>query len=319
MQGRTRGQRGPEWIAGRCELFLLVVLPSLMGAALAEPENAPAASIRDSMSSARIVGVDFSAAADAGRKTWIAEGAIDAGGALVVVSLVRASELPGGAVERDGALAALVAWIAELGDAVVGMDFPFGLSRELVEEVDYPSFLREFGSRFATSADFRARCTERAGGRELKRAADVSARTPMSPYNLRLHRQTFHGIRDVVAPLVCSGAARAAPMCGDGAWAGPTLIEICPASTLKRDGLYGPYKGPGEEHLARRRAIVRALEIAGRVKKLSRSMRSRVLDDAGGDALDSVIAAEASARAWRDGLRAPGRGREAMVEGWVFV
>ena len=79
------------------------------------------------------------------------------------------------------------------------------------------------------------------GRKELRRVTDIEARTPLSPYNRRIYKQTYYGIRDVIAPLIASGAACALPMQAaipDRAW----LLEICPASTLELMGLRESYK-----------------------------------------------------------------------------
>ncbi len=91
----------------------------------------------------------------------------------------------------------------------------------------------------------------------------------------------------------------------------PWLIEICPASTLKRLDLYVPYKGKSDRHRAARTKILTALPI-----RLSRAIRSAVLDDPEGDALDSIIAALAVFRAeHQTGFSVPTRYRR---EGFVF-
>lgn len=139
------------------------------------------------------------------------------------------------------------------------------------------------------------------------------------PYNLRLYRQTYFGLRDVLYPLVRDGRASVLPMQRaqpDRAW----LLEICPASTLKREGMYWPYKGKMDEHRTARASILERLEATGTLSIPAPAVRSAVLEDRGGDALDSVIAALAAFRA----LRAPAfpgvEGNDAYVlEGYVYV
>jgi hypothetical protein len=84
-----------------------------------------------------------------------------------------------------------------------------------------------------------------------------------------------------------------------------------------RRGLYGPYKGPGRERRDARARIVAALRARGELQ-VRRSRAARLVDDAGGDALDSVVAAVAVAGALRTpGFPRPGwhpdYAREAMV------
>jgi len=245
----------------------------------------------------RSVGVDFSAARDAGRRIWIATLEIDRDGSTLI-DLRRGLDLPGGALEREDAIVALRSFLAEQTDAVVGIDVPFSLPAPLIDEEDWPAFLRAYAGRFADAEAFRAAMLDRAGGRELKRRTDRDARTPFSAYNLRLYRQTHHALRALLAPLIIEGRATGAPMqeARDGL---PILIEACPASTLKRLDLYEAYKGRGEEKASVRERILASLSAAGRLRASSSDERV-IVEDAGGDALDAVVAALASARVARE-------------------
>ncbi|PSQ45069.1 DUF429 domain-containing protein, partial [Halobacteriales archaeon SW_7_68_16] len=70
----------------------------------------------------RVLGVDFSGAADAGRSTWVTEAHLAEGG-LTVVDCYRAAAKWG--PDRERAHAGLRARVAEVGTA--GLDFPFSL------------------------------------------------------------------------------------------------------------------------------------------------------------------------------------------------
>jgi hypothetical protein len=85
----------------------------------------------------------------------------------------------------------------------------------------------------------------------------------------------------------------------------PWIIETCPASTLKHAGLYPSYKGPSGSARDARRHIVRGLVRSGLVAPLSPSLRRLAIDNTGGDALDSMIAAAATGRAFLTGALAP--------------
>lgn len=244
-------------------------------------------------------GVDFSGAVDAGRKIWIA--AITAeNDRLRVIDCRQALELPGGAVGREGAIAALRHFITRQSDTDesgtrFGLDFPFSLHRSLIRHPTWEPFARQFADDFPTAqALYEAGQAARiALGSPLQRRTDVEARTPFPPHNLRLFRQTYYGIRDLLAPLIADDAARVLPM--QPAAAGkPSLIEICPAVTLKRLGLYVSYKGKTPAHAANRERLVTAFETLGLV--ISPPVRTLLLSDPEGDALDSVIAAFATAR-----------------------
>lgn len=260
----------------------------------------------------KLLGVDFSAAADAGRALWVAEGRLRAG--IVEVTALRpARELPGGGLARAAALAALRAYIAEQGEALVGIDAPNSLPRALVTQ-NWRRWLAGFAALHPTPEAFRDACRVATGGRELRRASDLAARTPFAPWNLRLYRQTWHAVAAVYAPLVEAGAVTVAPF-QPPLPGKPRLAEICPASTLKHLGLYRPYKGRAAGLPAARGAILEAIRAATPLR-LPKPLARRALEDSGGDALDAVIALAAAARcqlAGRFGAHEP------RHEGEVFV
>ena len=174
-------------------------------------------------------------------------------------------------------LAALVGYITGLGDAVVGVDVPFGLPEPLIGAADWLDFIGTFAERWPDPASFRAGCRAAAGGRELRRRCDAEARTPFCPYNLRLQRQTWHAVAGVRAPLVLDGRAAAAPM-QTAVRGKPILLEACPASFLKNraDGLYKPYKGKTSAHRKQRRVILAALIESNLLYPPSDALRRRV-------------------------------------------
>jgi len=234
----------------------------------------------------RIIGIDFSGAADAGRKIWIAQCRI-VGGRLRVDRCDPASALFGCTAGPEASCAALVAYLRALGPAAVGCDFPFSLAAPMVQASTWPEFLAGFAWRYPTAAVFHARSHRQWG--EPRRRCDGAAKTPFAPTNCRLYRQSYHGIRDVLAPLIGAGAARALPLQAPSPGV-PWLLECCPASALKLLGCYRPYKGAGVEHARQRLAILRMLEANG-VARVSAGMRRTLVAQTGGDALDSVVAA----------------------------
>jgi hypothetical protein len=261
----------------------------------------------------RAIGVDFSGARDAGRAIWIAEGAIRKSG-LELVDCRPAAELPNGARPRAPALAALVAYLGQQTDAVIGCDFPVGLPKILVEEADWPGFLMQFAKRHTNAEAFRADCRKRSE-HELRRPTDIEAKTPFCAWNLRLYRQTYHGIADLLAPLVAAGRATVGPMqppAEGRAW----ILETCPASVLKRLGLYRSYKGRAATQVRNRRAILDALVEHGALAAPARKLRAALVADPGGDALDAVIAALAAAAAAR--RNHPPASAEEMLGGKVY-
>ena len=245
------------------------------------------------MTRRRVLGVDFSGARQAGDHIWIAAGT-RSGGRLSLESCLPAHELPGGGRDRQSALAALTAFLKSERRAAAGLDFPFALPRSLVAEDRWEDFVRGFPRHYPDADCFREACRRAAAGRELKRQTDVEARVPFSAYNLRLYRQTYFGIADVLLPLLESAAASAVPM------QPPTprkvlLAEACPASLLKRLGLYVPYKGRGGALNDVRRSLIKTLIDKGLLNEPDKLLADTMVGDPGGDALDAVLAAIAAA------------------------
>src|SRR5512141_2705512 len=97
----------------------------------------------------RIIGIDFSGGANAGRKIWIASGRVD-NGVLLVEHCLRGEALPGSSRRRAECLAALRAHIRSTGEALIGLDFPLGLPRVLMNGQTWLQFIRGFADRFTT-------------------------------------------------------------------------------------------------------------------------------------------------------------------------
>ena len=270
--------------------------------------------------STRVHGVDFSAAArDAGEKTWVATGTVAAGELRIesVEPLVEFADLS--SADRDEALQALTTWIQELDEsAVVGLDFPFGLPRFIVEETGHDSW-RSFINGFPDTlihgpADgdddgdgngdtddpvraFAERCVEltdeHGEGTYDKRETDgaVGAR---SPYGFIADTITFYGMRDVLAPV--ADAVRVEPMDSLGndrpETAGPTLVETYPAAVLDALGLCRTnYKGSSDAERTRRRRNAEGLASESDViYKQPEDLVDRIVANDGGDALDAVAA-----------------------------
>lgn len=266
---------------------------------------------------ARIVyGVDFSGGAQAGRKIWLAE-LRAAKNKLVVESLTPAYRLPGGGKKREAALAGLREFIADETTAVFGLDTSLGLPQAVMLHDSWDEMVAHFADDYPSDDAFRERCREQTGGRELKRETDITARTPLAAYNIRMYRQTYYGIRDVVAPLVQSGAISVLPFHPPDPprnW----VIEVCPASTLKRLSLYDSYKG---KTYAQRKARERLIMILQREHGIliTPEQRDRLISNTDGDVVDSVLAAYATHLALKAGRLHPDQFSEReRCEGVVF-
>lgn len=254
-----------------------------------------------------IWGVDFSGARLAGEKIWLAQARVR-GEQLHVERLLRADELPGSSLERDVALAALVRALSQDPNAVAGLDFPFSLSRASLGNQNYCDFLN-------ASADFADADAFKAAFVDARRQTDIEGKTPFSPLNHRLYRQTFHGIRDVLRPLTNQGAA-IVPMMQPTAHA-LWLLEICPASTLKKEKLYLSYKGKSDSQRDNRATILSQIQERFGVRA-DEAMSERMIADPEGDALDAVLAALGTWRGLRNAQSLQPRNEWDFLEGRVY-
>lgn len=266
----------------------------------------------------RIFGIDFSGAARAGEKIWIATGH-DEEGILRIEDCRRAETLPGSGRERDRCLAALRRFIASQSEGIFGLDFPFGLPRVMLQDRIWEAFVEAFPGRYGSPQAFRDACLRAGGGRELKRASDGAGKAPFSAYNLRLYRQTYYGISEVLLPMVRDHLVCVLPM--QQAEPGkPWILEVCPASTLKAKNLYVPYKGRESELAHARFRILHEIERRGAVYPIAPSIAEAVVTDPEGDALDSVIAALTTFEVLKDGrLFDRAFTASSMIEGYLYV
>ncbi len=273
-----------------------------------------------------IYGVDFSGAKDAGKKIWIAEGVIEES-RLHIEKCESAVTFLETSNDRDKCLSALSKFLASKGEAAIGLDFPFSLPREIVQKLfgvnNWEGLIQLFAERYSKHSEperFREDCRASDGGHEVKRETDREVRAPWAAYNLKLYRQTYFGMREILAQLVRDKAVCVLPM-QDALPGKPWLLEICPAATLKNLGLYGsPYKGKGEEQCKSRKHILQEIEKLGPLCIPDANVRERVLQDQNGDALDSVLAALATFRTISDPMAlAAAKNEKYVLEGYIYV
>lgn len=264
----------------------------------------------------QFAGIDFSGARDAGKHIWLCE-AEAVSGRLRVTACRPAADLPGGASARAAALSALRDSIAARRGVLFGVDFPPGLPRAAMRHDSWRAMMRHFTDDYPDAETFRERCKADAGGREIRRRADTEAATPFCVYNLRLYRQTYYGLRDLIAPLVQADAARVLPF-QTPADDVPLLAESCPASTLKALGLYAPYKGAD---YAMRQARARLLDtLCARFPvDLPDVLRESLAQNPGGDALDALLAAFGVWRYVESGRPLNPPGGDYALEGYVYM
>jgi hypothetical protein len=264
-------------------------------------------------------GVDFSGAARPGDDIWLASA--EPAGDGIHVTACRSAREAFDATGRADVLRALRRWLAD-ADGTVGLDVSFGLPRAVLPALeDWPATLawvaREFhgadGKGMQSTLKQRARASH-VDGVELKRATDGPTGAS-SPYSFITRYQTLHAVRDLLAPLVLGDGVSVAPMCpGDE----PRLCEVYPASTLRALDLPDErYKGGTHEgERDRRERIVAGLRAWG--VDLDEGTAETLVAEGGGDALDSVVAAVAVARAAESGF-AVDESRYDPLEGYIYV
>ena len=259
----------------------------------------------------QICGVDFSGARLAGQNTWIAtlqpNRRKGTGPRLDLVDLQALEDLCGTA-ERSTALSHLVKLVSASSRTLWAMDFPFGIPVELMplgarwhDQFDLIEEYAEDGYGLGLECIRRAR--RRGKPMHVRRLTDHDERAPFDPYHYRIIYQTFHGMRDVLAPLrrrrrtaILPFQYRRLPS------AERVLVEACPSSTLKRLGLpHQNYKQPAGGPLLpyRRRTRRRIVSGLRQHVAITPAQQRVIMRNGGGDALDAVIAAVGAEWAWR--------------------
>jgi|GEM_PF-719358 len=197
-------------------------------------------------------------------------------------------------------------FILQHTQSLIGIDASFGIPSELLSENRWDAWINAFPSLYTDADAFRERCqqgsplSEKGGSKELKRQTDVEQKTPFSPYNLRHYRQTYVTLNDILRPLVAGQKVDVLPM-QTGTTNHSWVVETCPASLIKRalNVKKTPvYKGKTDPHrMQRERILDTLLETDG--VYISPEYRVMILDQTGGDALDSVIMAWYLYHLWR--------------------
>ena len=250
-----------------------------------------------------VFGVDYSGAKHAGKTAWLAE--VDVTSRPKLVALDPLGRLAGDD-GRDAVNVWLVERIAGGDDALWAMDFPFGLPVEiapdgwrsqLAEVTAWPDGAGAFGHECVR------RCRAAVGTMHVRRDTDREAKAPFDCFHYRIIYQTFHGMRDVLAPLADVPRTAVYPFQPRKLPAARrVLVEACPSSVLKRWGLpHQNYKQPAGgpvavRRLRNRQTILR--DLSARVD-FTTHRRRVMLRNPGGDALDAVLAAVGGWTAWR--------------------
>ncbi|WP_242392211.1 DUF429 domain-containing protein [Anaeromyxobacter oryzisoli] len=252
----------------------------------------------------RVVGVDWSGAADAPRKVWVAEIVFGAGAPRL--EAIRRPFSEGGA---ETVSAALGKYLSSETYDVAGLDFCFGLEQGHISSLRLPTggpalLGQSLASCYRTPEEFRE-----AVGAERKRVTDQERAAPFAPTNLRMYKQTYWGLRAM------SGTTVAIP---PWAFAGTrVVVEVLPAAVAKWLGCVTSYKGRGEEAKRQRRDLVAKIK-ASTGMSVNDADVTEIVDDKEGDACDAVLAALAAASAWASAFAGAPSVVCASGEGWIY-
>jgi hypothetical protein len=242
-----------------------------------------------------LLGCDFSSAPSRKKPIVIALGAAS-NGRVVLSKLVKIDTL---AVFSD--------WLQQPGPWLGGFDLPFGLPRELVETLGWPTdwlaCMTHYQalSREQIRATFAAFCNSRPiGGKFAHRATDFLAGSSSSmkwvnpPVAFMLHAGVPLLLQAGVqlpglSPGVGSEQSRQKPRVALEAYPGLLAREVLGQRSYKSDDK----QRQTPERLIARKDLITALEQGntrlGLRLKLSHAQRDALVDDARGDALDAVL------------------------------
>ena len=248
------------------------------------------------------LGVDWSGAADAGRKIAAAR-LVWAGDRARLDWLV----FPFGKIGPAEVAARFAGWLDSTDVAVAGLDFCFDLAAESMPAGAPRTGPRDFGrfvaANYPTPELFRAAVQP-----ERRRLTDRLTSAPFAPTNWRMYRQTYWGLRAL------AGVTWPVPPWDDP---GPrTLVEILPASVAR--SLVGrlAYKGGTDAARAGRAAILAALGERYRFEA-DASQSAQLLGDPGGDSLDAVLGAVGAWHARRVNFATGAK--DLRGEGWIYA
>ena len=233
-------------------------------------------------------------------------------------------------LERLESLQAFGHWLGQPGQWIGGFDFPFGLPRELVEHLRWPTQWRECMEHYAAltrneiRTTFAAFCDARpVGGKFAHRAFDRQAGS--SPSMKWVNPPVAFMLHAALPLLLAANVHMPGLHEGDPA---RVALEAYPGLLARELIGKRSYKSDDRakqtpERLIARKDLLHALELgATRLSlrlKLTNAQRDTLVHDASGDSLDAVLCLVQAAWAARHG--APRYGLpEAFdpLEGWIL-
>ncbi|AUV81211.1 hypothetical protein C2R22_05670 [Salinigranum rubrum] len=271
-----------------------------------------------SLTRTHMFGVDFSGSQTPGRSIWITEARYNTGGFKIescrsAIDRFNLSSNP----SRDTVYNELRDLVRSHPSAVFGFDFPFSLPEPVIGDNTWPEYLDTLQNYFDNHSAERfrknrvGRAESATGARYLRRETDWKY-GGQCPYSPQIQYQTLYGQRDLLAPLITKGGARALPL-QTRVNKSPWLIEVYPAATLSLLGFYRQGYKNQPKSKERRESNVDGLRNRG--VKINNSIRDicRKSDDAH----DSLFAAYAVLNALQDDFPKDNNG--AAIEGQIFV
>jgi hypothetical protein len=262
-----------------------------------------------------VAGIDFTSAPTRRKPITVAHGRSSGG----VVRLDR--------IDTHADFAGFSRWLAGPGPWVAAFDFPFGLPRELVLALgwptEWPALMRHYAAltRAQIRETFAAFCAARpSGGKFAHRATDGPAGS--SPSMKWVNPPVAYMLHAGVPLLIGAGVHLPGLLAGDSqrvaleGYPGMLARELLGSRSYKSDDR----ARQTPERLIARKDLVEALERGasrwGLRLKLSHAQRDDLVADASGDRLDAVLCLVLAA--W--GAARPGFGLPAdldPLEGWT--
>jgi hypothetical protein len=264
-----------------------------------------------------LVGCDFSSAPSRRKPIVLALGTL----ASSRVVLTR--------LEKFATLQAFAEWLAQPGEWIGGFDFPFGLPRELVEHLGWPTDWRECMRHYATLSrtqireTFAAYCDARpTGSKFAHRRFDKLAGS--SPSMKWVNPPVAYMLHAAVPLLLDAGVSLPGLHDGDPQ---RVALEAYPGLLARELIARRSYKSDEKakhtaERLIARKDLITALE-QGRTRlglrlKLTHAQRDALAEDASGDSLDAVLCLVQAAWAAQHGAPRYGLPDELdPLEGWI--
>lgn len=268
-----------------------------------------------------LIGCDFSSSPSKRKPIVLVQGAM-AGGRVQLTGL-----------QTFDTLDAFGEWLAQPGNWVGGFDLPFGLPRELVETLDWPTDWAACMDHYTALSreqireQFTAFCNARpVGGKFAHRVADGPAGSSPSmkwvnpPVAFMLHAGVPLLRRaGVHLPRLCEGDRRRVAL---EAYPGLLAREVLGNTSYKSDD---KAKQTPERLLARREllsALERGQTRLGLRLVASHALMNRLAEDASGDALDATLCLMQAA--WAAQQHAAGHSCYGLpecdpLEGWIVT